>query len=243
MLSKLPLPSFQDTSRSAREAPRRSAALLSLALLALAAAPASAAPVQYDFDSGFVTLTASVGGVDISPPVTTDLVGTQVTIDASVPELVSLELDAIGPISLALPSPFAGDLVIESLSLSGSSGLLVPLDPGPPAEFFFLVDPLAIELVVQDPSAPPFTSMPIAIATESAASGSLFVSADGSELSLSGITLGVLDLDLGVGSNVDPLVLKADFVFSGSPIPEPSAALLYALGALTLACGRRIAGS
>jgi len=201
-----------------------------VALAAAFATPALADPVRYDFSSGFVTLTASVDGVDIAGPVTASLSGTQVTIDEDTPELLSIQLDATGPIAIAFASPYAGydEVVIDSLSLSGGSGLLVPLDPGPPAaEYFFLVDPLSIELVV---SGDGFAAVPIG--GDAAASGSLFVDSSLNQLSLSGITLGSFG---PFGDELSPIVLKADFVFSGSPIPEPSAALLFLAGALTLA--------
>ena len=200
----------------------------------LFAAPSFAAPIRYEFDSGFVTLTASVGGVAIADPVTAALMGTQVTIDEDPmsPELVSIQLDVAGPVPITLTSAYAGydEIVIESLSLSGSSGLLVQLSSGPPtAEYFFLVNPLAIDAVVSADGPPPIASLPIG--TDAPASGSLFVASDLNQLSLSGITIG--SFDLGVGGA--PLVVKADFVFSGSPIPEPNAALLFLVGALTMA--------
>jgi hypothetical protein len=165
------------------------------------------------------------------------LSGTQVTIDEDTPELVSIQLDATGPIDIVLSSPYLGytDVVIESLSLSGGSGLLVNLDPGPPtAEYFFLVNPLAVDLVVSADGSSPVVSVPIG--TSAPASGSLFVASDLDQLSLSGITLGAFDF----GGGALPIVLKADFVFSGSPIPEPSAALLFLVGSLTLVGGRRV---
>ncbi len=200
----------------------------------LFAAPSFAAPIRYEFDSGFVTLTASVGGVAIADPVTASLSGTQVTIDEDpmAPQLVSIQLDVAGPIPIVLTTPYAGydDIVLESLSLSGSSGLLVPLTPGPPtAEYFFLVNPLAIDAVVSADGPPPIESL--AVGTEAPASGSLFVSSELNQLSLSGITIGSF-APFGVDS--PPLVVKADFVFSGSPIPEPNAALLFLVGTLTL---------
>ena len=44
-----------------------------------------------------------------------------------------------------------------------------------------------------------------------------------------------------LGVDTPPLVLKADFIFSGSPIPEPGAALLFAVGIVTLTAGRSAA--
>lgn len=220
---------------------RHSLLALVVAFATGVATPALADPIEYLFDSGFVTLSVSVDGVDIGAPVTALLSGTQVTIDEDLPELVSLQLDASGPIGMHFDTPYAGyeDIVIDSLSLSGGSSLLVSLDPGPPtAEYFFLVDPLAIDLVVSADGSSPLVSLPVH--TEAAASGSLFVSSELNQLSLSGITLGAFN---PFGTDAPPLVLKADFVFSGSPIPEPNAALLFLVGALTLAGWTRAARS
>lgn len=217
----------------------RSLAVLLVALGSWAVAPrALAAPVQYLFDSGFVTITASVGGVDIGGPVTADLNGLQITIDEDVPELVSIDLTAPGPIDLSLSPDYLGytDVTIESLALSGGSGLLVQVTPGPPiSEYFFLVDPLVADLVVsaQGSGVPPLVSVPIS--GQAPGSGSLFIDADLDQLSLSGITIGAF---APFGDQTAPLVLKADFVFSGSPIPEPSAALLFAFGLLTVGARR-----
>jgi hypothetical protein len=212
-------------------------ALPLLALVALlVAGPATASPIQYDFTSGFVTLTATVGGIDISAPVTAALDGIQVTIDEDVPELVSLELTSAGPIDLVLASDYLGygAITIESLAMSGSSGLLVAVDPGPPVEYFFLVDPLLVELVVSAAGMPALVSVPVS--DETAGSGSLFVAADLNELTLSGITIGAFN---PLGAGTPPIVLKADFAFSGSVIPEPGAALLFAAGFAAVAARRK----
>ncbi len=215
---------------------------LALSLVALAtlvvASSAIAVPVQYLFDSGFVTITASVGGVDIGGPVTTALDGIQVTIDEALPELVSIDLTAPGPIDMNLgPGIGYTELTIENLAISGGSGLLFLVSPGPPAsEYFFLVDPLVVDVIVsaEGGGLPPLVSVPLS--SSPAGSGGIFVTQDINELSLSGITIGSF---APIGSSMDPIVLKADFVFSGSPIPEPSAALLFAAGLLTLGARMR----
>ena len=212
----------------------------SLLLLSLLVATSAAAdPVRYEFDSGFVTITASVGGVDIGGPVSADLDGIQVTIDEDTPELVSLALSAPGPIEMTFDPDYLGytSATIEDLSLTGGSGLLASLgSPAPNVEeYFFLVDPLTVNAVVSaDGTTPALVDVPVS--GEAPASGSLFVASDLNQLSLSGITIGAFQPE---GIDVPPLVLKADFVFSGSPIPEPSAALLFAVGFATVAARRR----
>ncbi len=228
------LPLLSSPTRSKLRAVRLAAcaALLSLAL----ASPSLAAPIRYDFSSGFVTLTASVGGVIITDPVTAALDGLQVTVDEDAPELTSIELTATGPISIAFSPAYLGfsEVTLESLSISGSSGLLVPLTPAPPsAEYFFLVDPLDVELVVSGSGSTELVSAPIS--GSGPGSGSLFITPELQELSLSGITLAELQI---AGQEVSPLVLKADFVFAGSPVPEPTAALLFAIGMTVVSASR-----
>ena len=231
----MPLPRLPLLARCLRSLARVSPLLVALAGL-LAADPSVAAPIRYDLTSGFVTLTATVGGVDITDPVTAALDGLQVTVDEDAPELSSIDLTATGPISLAFSPAYLGfsEITIESLSISGSAGLLVPVTPGPPSsEYFFLVDPLDVTLVVSGSGSVELVSTPVS--SDAAGSGSLFITPSLQELSLSGITLAALQ---PVGANTSPLVLKADFVFSGSPIPEPGAAMLFAIGVTVISAGR-----
>jgi hypothetical protein len=190
-------------------------------------------PVVYDFDQGFVTLTVSVEGTPISTPVTANLVGTQVTIDETASDLASIELVAKGPITITLDKPWEGfsKLVIEILSLSGESGSLTKVDEGvSTTEYFFLVDPMTTEALISADGDPPLKSIPFL--GQAPASGSLFVSSKLNQLSLSGITLvGLLPLE----SKGPVLGLKADFVFSGTPVPEPSTAMLFAAGLVAIA--------
>jgi len=216
----------------------RTHALVLLLIPFAFATSALADPVRYEFESGFVTLTASVGGVDIGGPVTADLDGIQVTVDEDVPELVSIALRAPGPIHMSLSPDHLGytSIVISDLGLSGGSGLLAQVGTPAPdvTEYFFLVNPLVANAIVSaDGTTPALVEVPGS--GGGPGSGSLFIASALNQLSLSGITIGLFEVE---GFDA-PIELKADFVFSGSPIPEPGAALLFALGFATLALRQR----
>ena len=219
--------------------PRHSLACSLVVLAALAfTSSANATPIQYLFDSGSVTLTASVGGGNISAPVTADLDGLQTTIDEAAPELVSIGLTASGPIVLDLSPAYLGytTLTIDSLSLSGGSTPLTLVGAGPPAsEYFFAVNPLTFDLVVSavGPMVSPLMSVPLS--GEAPGSGSLFVDPGLNQLSLSGITIGNFT---PLGPPSQSIVVIADFNFSASPVPEPSTALLFVTGFLAITARR-----
>lgn len=226
------------------EGPRMRSLLLSAAaLLLLAPSVSNAAPITYGFVGGELTLTGFSAGGALFDPVTVALDGVQVTVDTMTPELVSLELTAGGPIELNLSTPYAGydQIVIESLSLSGGPGLLIPIPgPGSPDEYFYVVNPLTRSGVISasGPGVPAVGPAPFS--SDGAAADTLFIDPAANELTLSGVTIGSFG---PVGGEPDAITIKGDFVFRGSsdaPIPEPSAALVFAIGMTTFASARRL---
>jgi hypothetical protein len=204
---------------------------------------ARAVPVQYDFEAGFVTLSATVGGDALIDPITVALTGLQMTVDTATNAVLSMELIAPGPIDLVLNQEYAGydAMTIEHLALTGSGGSLVQTDPGPPAEYFYLVNPLDMELTLSA-SGPAPPDGPIddeTFVSPTVASGTLFIDDAIQTLNLSGITIGFFGPFDG---EREPIVLKGDFVFDGkesNPIPEPTAALLFSIGLIVVADSSR----
>lgn len=216
------------------------AALLALALPGVALA----IPVSYLFDQGQVTLTGTVGGAQILGPTTLDLNGVQVTLDTDVPELVSIQLTSNDAITLPLGGGYAGatQISISSLSLEGANGLLSLIDVGPPQQYFYLVSPVDVDLVVST-DGPNALTDELLETTNPSATGTIFLDEVLGQLDLDGITLGAIG---PFGSEALPIVLKGDFTFSGqremaTPVPEPAAAVFFACGfwAVTSAVRRR----
>src|SRR5262249_41024974 len=77
---------------------------LGIGAAAFVAVSASAVPVMYNFSSGSVTLTATVGGGTVAGPITLALNGTSVTVDE-------------------------GALTLNSISLSTGSSPSIPISP------------------------------------------------------------------------------------------------------------------
>ena len=60
------------------------------------------------------------------------------------------DLVAPGPIDLVLNDSYGGydSITIENLALTGNAGSLIQISAGPPAEYFYLVNPLDMELTL-----------------------------------------------------------------------------------------------
>lgn len=187
-----------------------------------------ALPVQYDFSAGYVTLWATVGGDVLIDPVTVGLDGVQVTVDTALDQLVDMQLTAPGPLDLTLNQLYSGydEITIESLDVSGGPGSLFLVDAGPPSEYFYLINPLTLDLEISADGPAP-SQGPIAnehVISDTVATGTLFLDTAANALTLTGLTLGSFDL----GTGETPIVIKGDFIYTGTseaPIPEPSAAL------------------
>ena len=220
---------------------RRISSWLVAALLLLPAAGAWATPTTYAFLTGQVTITASNSSGLLAPAATLQLDGVQVTIDEMTGEVVSMELTSSDTTTIVLDDPYAGyqDITIHSLSLSGGPGLLIPVDPGPPQEFFFFIDPITLEATIDaDGPAPEGGALTDAL-VESVAPGSGTIFLETGVLTLDGISIGTIG---PFGSETEAIELKGDFVFSGAeevPIPEPTAALVFAFGLAAVAGAHR----
>ena len=102
----------QSLAAAGRRTRRLLAALSTLSLVGVLVAPstASAVPVQYDFQAGFVTLWATVGGTTLIDPQDVSLDGIHVTVDTATNELVDLQLTAPGPIPIKPARVFCPDI-------------------------------------------------------------------------------------------------------------------------------------
>lgn len=213
--------------------------LAGLAALLLVPSVSQATPTQYDFTSGYVTLWATVGGEVLVDPITVPLDGIHVTVDTAVSSLVDMQLTAPGPVALGFNQLYAGydEIIIESLGISGGPGSLFEVDPGPPTEYFYVINPLTLALQISANGPAPALGEIISaqIITDTVGTGTLFLDAALNELTLTGLTLGSFDL----GTGETPIVIKGDFVYTGEvPIPEPSTAVALTIVMATFAGSR-----
>lgn len=219
-------------------------ALAALVALPILASPRAshAVPITYNFSSGRVTLFGTANSNVVIDPVNLDLAGVQVTIDTATSSLMSMDLLAPGPLNITLNQNYGGydSLVIESLQLTGSNGQLILLNPGPPEENFFIVNPLDLDLVFSATGPAPTTPLVSqAITTSTVGTGTLFLDPALNQLSLSGVEIGAIG---PLGTESAPILLKGDFIFTGTsatPIPEPAAALAFSVGFATVAGATR----
>jgi hypothetical protein len=213
-----------------------------LVLLTFASSAAQAIPVQYDFNSGFVTLSATVGDDQLIDPLDIPLAGIQVTLDTDTNEILSMEFVVPGPIDLTLNQPLAGyDMItIERILMTGTAGTLTQVDPGPPTEYFYVADPVDVELTLSADGPAPFYGPLVneVFTTTTVASGTLFIDDIANTLNLSGITIGIFG---PFGDEELPVVLKGDFVFSGdaNSVPEPTTTMLFSIGLIAMASSSR----
>ena len=210
------------------------------AAVLLAASAAGAAPVTYPFTSGSVTLAATVAGSAVMAPATFALDGVQVTVDESALALSSFEF-TLSDATLVLTTPYAGydTIHLDFASITASAGALTLIPPpDDPQEYAFSVSPVTVSGQIDATgSSPAITDSPFAF-TNPSATGSIFVGSapGGGILTLDGITLGAIQ----PAGAAEPLLLKADITFTGntSAVPEPTAALLFAVGSVVV--GRAI---
>ncbi|HVN75289.1 MAG TPA: PEP-CTERM sorting domain-containing protein [Thermoanaerobaculaceae bacterium] len=208
-----------------------SGSLLVAAVLVGMAGSASATPVVYNFLTGTVHLTGTIGASSVLNT-TINLNGTQVTFDTSPLNLPSFQFTtgAVGPLALT------GVATGEFLSLSSLSvvpdvtyGLLAPITGSNPYNFAVgKVDATATSVV----GTGLVNFGPTTVTGVNAALSGLITLGGGGQLNLNGITIGPFNTPVG------NMTLKADVTFLGI-VPEPGTALLVGSGLIAVAANRR----
>jgi hypothetical protein len=223
----------------------RVALVLSAALL-LGSTVSSAAPITYYFQTGSVTVTVDTGATNLLTVPNVPLDGNYVTFDDSVPELTDIELaiNAAGPYTLSAPYAGYDTVSVASVVLEPASGYSGPATlqaAGPPVDnYSYSGGPLKVTGIltafdstltaIPNPLVVPFNVV------NPTANGTLLVNSVTGNISLIGVTIGVVPAS---GGEPFPLVIKGDFFFRGV-VPEPGTALLLGAGVVgLLTLGRR----
>jgi hypothetical protein len=213
------------------------------ALVCLAASPA-AATSTYAITGGEIILTASAGGSFLSDPVSIPADGETLRLDLTPgsEEIVSISLTGSGPQSVALTPPIGGydTLRVDSVALGGGPGTLTEIGPVPPdVEFFALVEDLVLDVSfalegAALPDDPGDVMIPLGTGT-----AQLFVSLSGDDVTFTGFAIA----DYSHPDFATPITVKVDFDVTAVLIPEPSGAIVFALGLLPVARAVRRGGS
>ena len=201
----------------------------------LCAPAALATPLTFRITGGEIKATGSAGGVFLTDPVELPVNGVSITIDLTPgsEQILSLTVAGSGPVEVPLTTPLGGfdTLRVEALSLTGGPGQLFPIGAIPPDfEYFALIDDFVLDadfvLIDNMVAGPPeMLTIPLGQGT-----GSLFVSLSGTDLSLTGVVTNTF-----IHPDFGPITVKADINFSAAVIPEPSAAITFAVGLLPIA--------
>lgn len=208
--------------------------LLAASLL-LAPAAADATPVTYNFLSGSATVSATFQNQTVASG-TLALSGTQVTFDSAAPSVVSFDFDSAGPTIIPMSGILAGtSITLSNVELDPGAGYLNFSVTGGPTTFNYTVGPVDVSGNAALAGSITVPTTPFAYSNP-ALSGQVQLGAG--SITLTGITLGVINVPAQGPFSGGPVTIKADLVFNG--VPEPGTAFLLATGvAMIGVTGRR----
>ena len=212
----------------------------------LASTSATAAPATYALDSGSAILRVTLDDGNATNVLTgtstvnVTLDGSNVVFDPAASAngtLLSIVLTAAGPIDLDLDQNV---VALDTLQITNS---MLTNDVGATAALSGLGSFILDTLMSADVSGVfPDTSAfgPVAIQSQtSGATGSLAVSGNQLNLGIFGVNIATFAQTANPDPNAPAVVVKADFTFVGTLVPEPGTALLLGLGLTILASAQR----
>lgn len=216
-----------------------------LLVASVIAAPlaAQAVPISYGANATGVTITlSSVAGTHLT--LTNVPFTGYVTFDDAVPEVTNLNfaIGSQGPHTLTLPYAGYDNVILHGATLGtvvGYDGTNVVLQAaGPPADnYFYNIGPLQGlgTFSASDSGGPPppnIVNQPFTVPFPNA-TGTIFVNTVTGNLTMMGITIGVVPNPI-----FGNLVIKGDFHLAAA-IPEPGTAVLLGIGLVGLLAGGR----
>ncbi len=217
------------------------------ATLVLSSTAAMALPATYVLDSGTATLTVVLDDGNATNVLTgmtsfnVALDGSHVVFDATASAngtLLSMVLTAAGPINLDLDQNVVAldTLTITNSMLTndvGATALLSSLNS-------FVIDTLmSADVSGVFPDTTTFGPIVGLQSQTSGASGTLGVSGNQLMLGIFGINIATFAQTASSDPNAPAVIVKADFNFIGTLVPEPGTALLLGLGLLGLGIAPR----
>jgi hypothetical protein len=197
---------------------------------------ALATPTVYNFTTGSVTVTGTAGATVLFAD-TVPLTGTSVTFDTATPSLDDFLLVGGTTATTPLSIVFGGfdSFTLDMFSIVPALGYtnLSTTMTGPGTYSFAVggVDVSGSATAMDSSNTLPDTVIPFGFMNPTAA-GTLDINTG--ILDLQGVTLG----SILVPGEADPLIIKADILFTGL-VPEPGTGILVGIGLAGLAYARR----